>query len=334
MSNRTDRINIAVGVDIGGTKVAAGLVDDKGNILFHTRTPMIANGTASQGMEAVHTAIRAALDAARSEVAGIGVACPGPLDLPAGIVLRTPNLPCWPNFPLGDHVRREYGLTTHVDNDGNAAGLAEALWGAGAGFRSVFYVGMGTGIGAAIVLDRQLYRGRTGNAAEAGNMTVDRHAPIHCHYGKRGSIEGLASGAAIARRAREVATEEGPRSKMIELAGGNPAGITARTVEAACKAGDVAATKLMTEIADEVTVWLGDVVDLLDPDVIVMGGGAGKLYSQWFDYIREGLPQWTINERCREIPIKQAQYGADAGVAGAGALCFAEHPASSDLVCR
>lgn len=315
---------IAVGVDIGGTKVAAGLVDHQGKIFFSTREPMNTAGTAADAMAAVHRAIRAALRAAPGKVTGIGVASPGPLELPAGVVVRTPNLPCWVNFPLGDEVRQEYGLPTHVDNDANAAGLAEALWGAGVGYKSVFYATLGTGVGTAIIFDRHLYYGRTGNAAEGGHMTVNFGAPVNCGCGKRGCFEGFASGSAIARRAREVAAAEGPASAMLKLAGGDPKAITARTVEEAWRAGDGAATRLLRETADLTAVWLGNIIDLLEPEVIVVGGGLGKLLGEWFEYIQTRLPECSINSRCREIPIRQAQYGVEAGIAGAAALCFSK----------
>jgi glucokinase len=316
------RDRIALGVDIGGTKVAAGLVDGEGRILFKTRRPMKASGTAAEAMDAVHAAIRAALEAGSQVCAGrslhgIGVASPGPLELPAGIVLQTPNLPCWVNFRLGDNVRREYGLDTWVDNDANAAGLAEALWGAGAGYDSVFYATIGTGIGTAIVLNRRLYYGRTGNAAEGGHISIDFRGPCRCGCGKRGCVEGLASGTAIARRARERVAAGG------RLANGNTSEITAKTVVEAWRAGDPVAAELIRETIDVLTVWFGNIVDLLEPDVIVVGGGLGVMVSEWFVYVREHLRAWSINTRCGEIPFVLAAYGEDAGIAGAAALCFA-----------
>jgi glucokinase len=313
----------AVGVDIGGTKVAAGLVDDDGQIVFKTRVPMLVTGTAADAMDRVHSAIRQALAAANEhKLAGIGVASPGPLELPAGIVVHTPNLPCWRNFPLGDEVRRAYQLPTMVDNDANAAGLAEALWGAGRGHRSVFYITLGTGIGTAIVLDGNLYYGRTGNAAESGHMTIDLRAPVFCGCGKHGCVEGLASGTAIARRAREEAFAQGSGSMLLKLADGDARTVTAKLVADAWRAGDKLATRVLIETADYLTVWLGNIVDLLEPDVFIFGGGLGPLMSEWFPHIRQRLPSCSINSRCQEIPLVCAEYGEDAGIAGAAALCF------------
>jgi glucokinase len=327
MSNNDNSDSLALGVDIGGTKVASGLVNSRGEILFKTRVPMQATGTAEEAMNAVHEAIRAAMNEdARNgrHVTAIGVASPGPLDLPAGIVLQTPNLPCWQNFPLGDHVRREYGLPVFVDNDANAAGLAEARWGAGAGYSSVFYATIGTGIGTAIVLDQQLYYGRTGTAAEGGHISIDYRGACHCGCGKRGCVESMASGTGIARRARErVQAPDGV--PLLTIAGGDPAAITAETVTRGWRAGDALSTEIIRETMDVLTVWFGNIVDLLEPDVFVIGGGLGDVVADWFDYIRRHLREWSINSRCQEIPFVQAKYGVDAGVAGAAALCFPTH---------
>ncbi len=170
----------SLGVDIGGTKVAAGLVDAEGRILFHTRVPMPARGSAAEGFAAVQSAIEAVFAAhpeARSSLTGIGICAPGPLDPVSGVILNPPNVPCWRNFPLAEEVQRVFGFSARVDNDGNAAALAEAIWGAGVGYRNVFYATLGTGIGTGIVFDRKIYHGRTGSAAEGGHVTIDYNGP-------------------------------------------------------------------------------------------------------------------------------------------------------------
>src|SRR5579859_4912608 len=136
-----------LGVDIGGTKVAVGLVDREGNILQQGRKPMVANGTADAALAAVTGAIDSILSQANSAVQSIGICAPGPLDPKTGVVLNPPNLPCWRNFPLADKIKDKYKLPVKVDNDANAAALAETCWGAAQGYRYVFYATIGTGIG-------------------------------------------------------------------------------------------------------------------------------------------------------------------------------------------
>jgi glucokinase len=313
-----------LGVDIGGTKVAAGLVDAEGTILFQTRVAMPAHGSAEEGFGAVQSAIEGAF-AARPEawasMTGIGICAPGPLDPVTGVILNPPNVPCWRNFPLAAEVQRVFGLSARVDNDGNAAGLAEAIWGAGVGYRNVFYATLGTGIGTGIVFDRKIYHGRTGSAAEGGHVTIDYRGP-QCGCGKRGCIEALCSGPAIARRARErLAKTPEADSKMLVLADGDVEAVNAEIVADAFHQGDPLAAEVLRETADFLTIWAGNVIDLVEPDVFIFGGGVAQLMSGFFGRIREQLANWCVNKRSAEMPMVLAKYGSDAGIAGAAALC-------------
>jgi glucokinase len=302
-----------VGVDIGGTKVAAALVTAEGEISHKTRVPMVSTGDAATGFAAVKEAIGAIYAAApEAAVTGIGICSPGPLDPETGVVLNPPNLPCWRNFPLAAETERAFGVATRVDNDGNAAGLAEALWGAGAGYRNVFYATLGTGIGAGI------YHGRTGGAAEGGHVTIDYRGP-RCACGKRGCIEALAAGPQIARRAREKLAA-GAESRILAHAGSLEE-VRTEHVGEAFREGDAVAREVLGETAFLLTVWLGNIVDLLEPDVIVVGGGVAELMSSFFAGMSADLLHWCLNQRADEIPLVLARYGADAGIAGAASLC-------------
>ncbi len=232
-----------VGVDVGGTKVAAGLVDANGRILSHIRVP----------------------------------------------------------------------------NDANAAALAETRWGAARGYNNVFYVTIGTGIGTGIVLDGKIFHGRTGAAGEGGHTSIDYRGPI-CGCGKPGCIEVLASGNGIARRSRERIAA-GVQSSMLELAGGVVDAIRGETVAKAFAAGDPLAKELLTETVAMLAVWLANMIDLLDPEVIVIGGGGAALYLPFFDELRCRVPELTVNPRAGEVPVVSACYGADSGIAGGAALC-------------
>jgi len=317
---------LILGVDIGGTKVAAGLVDSRGEILVKSRAPMVSQGDPEAGLEAVVQVIefvrRTAEPSRGASFSAIGISSPGPLDPQRGIVINPPNLPCWRNFPLAEKIEQAYGVATRIDNDANAAALAEAIWGTGRGYSSVFYATLGTGIGTGIVLDGRIYHGRTGAAAEGGHVTIDHRGP-RCNCGKRGCIEALAAGPAIAQRARaKLGESRDKRSKIFDCVGGNLDLVTAEVVGAAYRSGDSLATTVLQETADLLTIWLGNVIDLLEPDVIVVGGGLGQLMASWFDYIRSRLPAWSINSRCQEIPLVGASYGEDSGIAGAAALHF------------
>lgn len=313
-----------IGVDIGGTKVAAGLVNSAGEITHRTRVPMGA-ADAAAGLAAVTTAIDVVRAAANPDsesqalISGIGICAPGPLDPRTGIVINPPNLPAWRNFPLAELVSNTYRLPVRVDNDGNAAALAEALWGAGRGYRNVFCAIIGTGIGTGIVFEDHIYHGRTGAAAEGGHMSIDYRGP-RCRCGKLGCIEALASGPAIARRASEQIAA-GRSSTVLKYTGGHPERITSEMVGQAYVAGDALATEVLQETAIFLTVWLGNIIDLLEPDVMIVGGGVASMLQPFFAEIHDQLPSWCVNSRCREIPLVTAHYGVDAGIAGGAALC-------------
>src|ERR1022692_717997 len=312
-----------IGVDVGGTKVAAGLVSSTGEITHQTRVPMEA-ADAPAGLAAVTSAIDSVCAATnpnphlQSLISGIGICAPGPLDPRPGVVINPPNLPGWRNFPLAAETSKAYRLPVEVDNDGNAAALAEALWGAGRGYRNVFCATIGTGIGTGIVFDGRIYHGRTGAAAEGGHITIDYRGP-RCNCGKLGCIEILASGPAIARRASEKIAA-GRRSAILEKEA-DLAQITSEMVGRAYLAGDPLAKEILQETAMFLTVWLGSIVDLLEPDVMIIGGGAAPMLQPFFAEIRDRLPNWTVNSHSQEIPLVPAHYGPDAGIAGGAALC-------------
>lgn len=311
-----------LGVDIGGTKVAVGLVDHEGKILKQDRKPMNARGTAEEGFAAVVAAIDSMIPAAPGgAIHSIGICAPGPLDPRTGVVVNPPNLPCWRNFPLAERVSEKYKVPVRVDNDANAAALAENRWGAAQGYHYVFYATLGTGIGTGIVFDGSIYLGKNGFAGEGGHMTIDYRGP-RCYCGKPGCIEILAAGPAIGVRARtKLAQAEGRQSLILDLAKGKIEAVSSELVGRAYAAGDALAREVLEETVELLTAWLSNIVDLLDPDVLVMGGGVAAMLKPFFDDITTGLPTWCVNPRASRIPLLMAHYGADAGIAGGAALC-------------
>jgi len=269
----------------------------------------------------VSAAIQALLPGSqqRPQVAAIGICAPGPLNPITGVIINPPNLAIWHNYPLADEMHRLYAVKVKIDNDANAAALAEAKWGAGRGYRNIFYASIGTGIGTGIIFDGRIYHGRTGAAAEVGHVGIDSKGPL-CNCGKRGCIETLAAGPAIARRARQKLFDC-PRSLLREFAGGDPQAVTSQMVATACASGDAAAKEVIRETLDLLAYWLGNIIDLLEPDVIVIGGGVSMMLAPFLNEIRERWKGATINPAPGEIPLVLARYGEDAGIAGAAALC-------------
>ena len=313
--------HVVLGVDIGGTKVAAGLITAAGEVLFTARRRMLVKKSAEDGLRSVTEAIEAVLSNRRARaVTGIGISVPGWVDSQRGVLLSATNLPCWRNYPLAEKIQQRYKLPTSLANDANVAALAEAVWGAGVGYRNLFYVSLGTGIGTGLVLQDRLYYGRTGAAGEGGHMTIDLHGP-QCACGKRGCIEMYASGSAIGARARQLVANN-PRTRILDLVEGKVAAVTSEVVGRAALDGDALANEILREAADYLSIWLGDIIDLLEPEVIVIGGGLGELMGSFFNYIRGRLETASVSPSRQQIPILSALYGAESSLVGSAALCL------------
>jgi glucokinase len=321
------RDELIIGVDIGGTKVAAGLLDHTGAIVAQSRTAMVATD-AARGLAAVAAAIEElrARSGNTFQPHAIGICAPGPLNPRTGVVINPPNLPGWHNFPLAAEIRRLYpAAQVKIDNDANAAALAEAKWGAGRNYRNVFYATIGTGIGTGFVIDGKVYHGRTGLATEGGHVGVDPNGP-QCACGKRGCIETLAAGPAIARRARAklatlLASGDSTRSTLLSMADGKLDAVTSEMVAKCYASSDPLAKEVMHETLDLLAYWLGNVIDLLEPDVIVIGGGVSSMLGPFLEEIRSRWVGACLSPYPQDTPLVLAHYKEDAGIAGAAALC-------------
>jgi glucokinase len=315
---------LVLGVDIGGTKVAVGLVNSRGQILHAARAAMVTRGSAEQGFRAVQNAIDGVMPYARAaRVRAIGVCAPGWVESERGLLLSATNLPCWRNFPLARRIEKHYGLSTRLTNDASAAALAEAKWGAGAKYESIFYVSLGTGIGTAMVREGEIYHGRAGGGCEGGHMSINFNGPL-CGCGKRGCVEMYASGTAISTRARSLLRQSrNNRSQILKMAGGKISDVTAEIVNKAARSGDKLAKQVLEEAADHLAIWLGNIIDLLEPEVIIVGGGIGRVMTSYRARMRRTLETWAINPGAHRVPILNARYGSQSALAGAAALWLA-----------
>jgi glucokinase len=318
------RQQLTIGIDIGGTKIAGGLVTDRGRLLRSAVIPTLAargkEASLGQVFRLVETMMR--LAGGRDRIRGIGICAPGPLNVRTGMVINPPNLPGWSNVPLGGLVGRRYGLPTAVENDANAAGLAEVLFGAAAGYRDIFFVTLSSGIGTGIIIDRKIYHGKNGVAGEGGHVVIDYRSPYRCGCGAYGCIEALASGPAMVRRARVLLEREHKTPSLLRApARDGGAGLTPRLIAAAAARGDVLARSILDETGLFVGAWLGGIVSLLDPEAIVIGGGVSRIGKALFDRIREAIPNYTINrDFVPSLPIIPAKLQRDMGIYGAASL--------------
>lgn len=317
---------LTLGIDIGGTKIAGGLVTRKGRLTRSLVVPTLAEKGRTTSLAQVFKLIERLIRLARGKqnLRGIGICSPGPLNPATGVVINPPNLPGWHNVPLARLVQKRFGLPVMVEKDANGAGLAETLIGAAVGCRNVFYVTVSTGIGTGIIIDRKIYHGKNGVAGEGGHVLIDYHSPFLCGCGTRGCIEALASGPGMARRARILLEQEpGTPSLLRTLTRGDLSRITPKMIADAALRRDRVARLILDETGFYLGVWLGGIVSLLDPEAIVIGGGVAQIGKPLFDRIRRTIPQYTIHRPfIAALPIRPAKLQKNVGVYGAASLFF------------
>ncbi|MFC5907869.1 ROK family glucokinase [Streptacidiphilus monticola] len=308
-----------VGIDIGGTKIAAGLVDGEGRIVEQLRTETPDRSKSPKVVEDVITELVLEL-ADRHDVHAVGIGAAGFVDADRARVLFAPHL-SWRNEPLQAALSERLRLPVVVENDANAAAWAEWRFGAGAGEDHLVMVNLGTGIGGAIVRDGRLERGRWGTAGEFGHMTVVPGG-LRCPCGNRGCWEQYSSGNALVREARELAAAESPVAQpLLDRVGGDVAAITGPLVTEAARAGDAVAVELLQEIGTWLGLGIANLAAALDPGRFVIGGGVSAAGELLIGPAREAFRRNLTGRGFRpEAEIVLAQLGNEAGMVGAADL--------------
>jgi glucokinase len=311
---------LAVGIDIGGTKIAALRISPGGEIRASTVVPSPATDQQA-ALPAIEAAAASVLD---DGVVAIGVGMAGLVDVRSGVLLSTPNL-VWRNVPLAARLGERFGLPVVVENDATAAAWAESRLGASRGHDDSLFVGVGTGIGGGIVAGGRLLRGAHGLAGEIGHFIVEPGGPL-CGCGNRGCWEQVASGLAIARAGRRAVTDQ-PGSAIARLAGGDPRRATGELVTEAAREGDEVAVAILAEVARRLGEGVAGLVNILDPDIVVIGGGVGETGDLLFGPLREAYRATVEGADVRpEVPIAPARLGNDAGAIGAALLAIDAAP--------
>lgn len=314
-----------VGVDIGGTNVVVGLVPADGGSPRALRT----RGTASMGgpdtviphlarmvEEVVDEGLKAS-GGRREDILGVGIGSPGPLDLQAGVVIDAFNLG-WKGFPLRDQLSAAVGLPANLDNDANCATWGEFWRGAGTDAETLVGVTIGTGIGGGIILDGRLVHGASSSAGEIGHMTID-FTGRRCRCGNYGCLEAYASGPNIAARARE-GIEAGAESVLVAMVDGDLDRITAVTVYEAILQGDEYAGEVMTETAKLLGAGIANIVNVVNPDVVVIVGGVTRAGAFLFNPLRSEVRRRAFKSAERACRIVPGALPETAGVIGAAGL--------------
>jgi glucokinase len=308
----------AVGIDIGGTKIAAGVVTGDGRILDRTRVP-----TPPDDEAATLAALLTVVDQLRARNPGaeaIGLGAAGLVEWPGGNARWAPHN-TYRRLELRRLLHERTGLPTVVDNDANVAAWAEARFGAGAGSHDLVLVTVGTGIGGGLVLGGRLYHGEHGFAGELGHMVVDPDGDL-CACGNHGCLEAMASGSTLGRLGREAATADpgGRLAALAALAGGP---VTGEVVFAAATEGDTAALALFERIGHWLGVGIASLVTIFDPDLVVVGGGVAATGELLLRPARVSLERYVHGRAHRDLPpVVPARLGPDAGLVGAATLAL------------
>ncbi len=310
-------MDLTIGVDVGGTKIAAGVVDEDGTILekVRTETPATDRAAAERRIVDVIADLRG-----RHDVTAVGIGAPGYVDADRSTVVFAPNID-WSGEPLGSKLGALVGIPVVVENDANAAAWGEFRFGAGAAVDDLLLITVGTGVGGGIVTDGALYRGAFGIAAEVGHLRIVPHG-VRCPCGQYGCWEQYASGNALVRLGRDRMSANDPAAKsMSDAVGGDPAALTGPILTAQAQSGDTLSISLLAEVGTWLGEGLGSLGAVLDPGMIAIGGGVAAAGALLVEPARAAYERTlTAGGRRRHAEITLATLGGEAGISGAADL--------------
>lgn len=314
-----------LGFDLGGTKVAVGLIDLKGRLIYskHEPTPIDSgpNGVCKKMLVMFEEALCKTLIPPK-EIIGAGIGAGGPLDLEKGMLLSPPNLPNFHKFPIRDVIEKGINMKVILDNDANAAALGEKMFGAGKNKKNLIYITVSTGIGGGIIVNGKVLHGVRYSAGEVGHMTLNPEGP-RCNCGNYGCLEALSSGTGIAKQAKQ-SLRENPTSLILDLVKGDKDKIDAEVVFKAAGMGDKLASYIIDKALFYLGIGIGNLITAFSPEIVILGGGITKVGDRLFIRIRE-----VVRERVKLVPVKlipivKAELGENVGVIGAGSLIINE----------
>lgn len=309
---------LLAGIDIGGTKIALALATPDCEIVAgHNFLTQVSDGPEKILQRTLDQLEKLVEETGAAEVLKIGVGCAGPLDVRRGMTLSPPNLPGWDEFPIVEIIRRRMKVPVVLDNDANAAALAERRFGAGKEFKNLVYVTVSTGIGGGVIIDGKLVHGNTGNAGEIGHITV-MPGGVKCGCGARGCLEAVCSGTGIARRFAEK-INSGAASSLTEKIQ-SVEQITAKNIAEAAAAGDPLAVDIWEETIFYLSLGISNIIVMFEPEAIIIGGGVSMTGEQLFRPLRQHINKHVKILPAEKVQILHAGLGAESGVYGALAL--------------
>ena len=312
-----------IGIDLGGTKIAAAITNSHNNEIAKI---IVRPTETEQGRAKVFENICKCIDellesveASKSTLKAIGFGVPGRIN--NNIILNAPNLPGWDNVNLAEMLQEKYPVPVYLENDANAAALAELLYGAGVGKKDFLYMTVSTGIGGGIISEGKLLTGHNHTAGEIGHMIIQPEGTL-CGCGQKGCLEAMASGTHLTNRLRQRLAEDKPKTKVLELANNKPEQATTKHLAEAAKAGDSFAIELIKENARYIAFGINNYIQLLDPELIIIGGGLANFGDIFFNEINNYLNIIHHNVGVLLAPVVKSPLAQDSGVLGAVALAI------------
>lgn len=310
-----------IGIDLGGSKIATCIIDKKGKILKKITIPTLAQeGPASviaRIQESVYDVVKKH-NIDMSNIVGIGIGSPGPLDAERGIIKNPPNLLGWNNIPLSEILQQSFRVPVCLENDANAAALGEKLYGSGKGIDNFIYITISTGIGGGLVVGDKIFKGSNGNACEIGHMTINFEGP-RCGCGNKGCWEAYASGTALARFALK-GINKGIKTIIKDIAGKKD--IKAEHVFLAAKQGDEFAIQIVDREGYYLGVGLANVVNIFNPKCISIGGGLTHEWDMFSFRMLQVMKEYSLKANLENLKVVKATLGPDVGVVGAAAVAW------------
>ena len=306
-----------LGIDLGGTNIKSGVVDDRGQALSSISLETEAEHGPEEGMDHLAEAGRRAVEAsglAWGDVAAVGLGSPGTMDLEAGVLIDPPNLPGWENLPIRQRLGDRLGKPTVLQNDANAAAYGEYWAGAGRNTRSLVLFTLGTGIGGGIIIEGRILEGRHSHGAECGHIVIQMENGRQCSCGALGHLEAYASATALVKRAEE-ALERGESSSLREVLAADA--LTGRAVSEAAESGDALARRLMRETAHYLAVGAVSLMHTIDPEIVLFAGGMIKAGPTFLEAIREDIRAMAFPIPASRTRVDYAELGGAAGFIGA-----------------
>ncbi len=311
-----------VGVDMGGTKILSAVIDAGGNILGTSKVSTGADEGTSVVIDRIAESIQKAINKSnvdKASIQAIGIGAPGPLDPETGIVIFAPNLG-WRDVPLKAELQARTGLPTFVDNDVNVGTLGEHAFGAAQGVQNVVGIFVGTGIGGGIILKGELFHGASKTAGEIGHIIVQADGP-RCGCGTRGCLEAIASRTAMAKQFRKAIQKKRKKSMLTKLTDGDLSVIRSGVLVKAIRAKDKVTLKVFKKATKYLGIGIGSIVNFLNPDMIVLGGGVVEALDDTFiDNIRSYAEKYALPNTLNGVQIVRAKLGDNSGILGAAAL--------------